>query len=189
MGHIETAVGVFNAGEVLRKYFRQYDIATGEERERRTSALIPMVVVYIFGIEVGIKAIIEKQGKRPPREHDLLALYGELEDTIKKGIEERLEGYGNNLPTAKSLLTYHRKSFEEWRYTQDFGHALAVNPDAVAITLRSIIDVHNEAYGSGSRQVTDSGKRGLAPPSVQRAATEYIEGVIKRGRNEATNYE
>ena len=61
MGHIETAVGMFNAGEVLREYFRHDDVGTADEKARRRSSIIPMMVVYIFGIEVGIKAFIEKR--------------------------------------------------------------------------------------------------------------------------------
>ena len=66
MGHIETAVGMFNAGEVLLEHFCQYDVGTADEKARRRSSIIPMMVVYIFGVEVGIKALIEKQGLTPP---------------------------------------------------------------------------------------------------------------------------
>ena len=188
MGHIETAVGMFNAGEVLRMYFGQYDITMGEERKRRQSTLIPMVVVYIFGIEVGIKALITKQGKTPPREHDLLVLYGELEDTIKKMIEKRLEGYGERFPTMEGLVTHHRNSFEEWRYTQDFNGSLAVDPSALAIALMSIIEVHTEAYGAGPRNMSDSGSRRKAPPSVQKAIIDYMEGVTNRRQDGEGTY-
>ena len=66
MRHIHTAVGMFNAGEVLGEYSRYQDIQTKDEKERRTSTVIPMVDAYILGIEVGIKALIEKQGQKPP---------------------------------------------------------------------------------------------------------------------------
>ena len=62
MGHIETAVGMFNAGEVLRGYFQGYATGTESEKARRRSALIPMTVVYVLGIEVGIKAKDRKAG-------------------------------------------------------------------------------------------------------------------------------
>ena len=57
---------MFNAGEVLGEYSRYQDIQTKDENERKTSTVIPMVDAYILGIEVGIKALIEKQGQKPP---------------------------------------------------------------------------------------------------------------------------
>ena len=66
MGHIQTAVGMFNAGEVLREYSLRYNIGTPDEKARRNSTVIPMVMAYIFGIEVGVKALIETPETRPP---------------------------------------------------------------------------------------------------------------------------
>ena len=57
MGHIETVVGMFNAGEVLREYSLNYRTGTADEKALRNSTVIPMVMAYIFGIEVGIKAL------------------------------------------------------------------------------------------------------------------------------------
>ena len=176
MGHIETAVGMFNAGEVLRGYFQGYATGTESEKARRRSALIPMTVVYVLGIEVGIKALIEKQGQKASHIHDLKTLYGELESSIQSRIEDRLKSMGAGLPRADSLLSYHGKSFEEWRYMGDFGNAKVVDPSAIAATLRSIIEVHTEAYGmEDSKPVLHSSKEGTVPTSIQRAATEYVK--------------
>ena len=61
MGYIETAVGMYNAGELLYGYFKNTQ-ERGDDKERGISVFIPMVIVYIFGIEMGIKALIQKQG-------------------------------------------------------------------------------------------------------------------------------
>ena len=106
MGHIETAVGMFNAGEVLREYFRHYDVGTADEKARRRSSIIPMMVVYIFGIEVGIKALIEKQGLKPPRIHDLRELYGKLPASIRCKIEDRTRTFAVGSSTVENLLSY-----------------------------------------------------------------------------------
>ena len=176
MGHIETAVGMFNAGEVLREYFQSYAAGTESEKARRRSALIPMTVVYILGIEVGIKALIETQGQKPPHIHDLKTLYGRLDSSIQCRIEDKLKSLGAAFPRADSLLSYHRNSFEEWRYMGDFGIAKVVDPSAIAATLRSIVEVHTDACGmEASKPVPDSRKGGGVPTSVQRAATEYMK--------------
>ena len=142
MGHIETAVGMFNAGEVLREYSLNYRIGTADEKARRNSTVIPMVVVYIFGIEVGINALIEKQGQSPPWTHDLEELYGKLIDSVRARIEQKASTSGISAPVLEKLLAYHKNSFEEWRYRGDSGGTLAVQPDTVAATLRAIIEVH-----------------------------------------------
>ena len=58
----------------------------------------------------------------------------------------------------------------------DFGNAKAVNPFAIAATLRSIIDVHTESYGmETSKPVVDSGTGRSVPTSIQEAAAEYMK--------------
>ena len=178
MGHIETAVGMFNAGEFLREYFQKHAAGTASASEKAgmISTLIPMTVFYIFGIEVGIKALIEKQGQKPPRIHDLKNLYGELGSSIKVRIEDKLKAQGADFPRAENLLSYHRNSFEEWRYMGESGDAKGVDPSAIAATLRSIIEVHTEAYGmETSKAAPNSRKEGDVPTSVQRAAAEYVK--------------
>ena len=180
MGHIETAVGMFNGGEVLREYFRHHDVGTADEKARRRSALIPMMVVYIFGIEVGIKALIEKQGRKPPHTHDLTELYSKVTTFIQSRMKDKVETYGGGSSRAEDLLSYHRNSFEEWRYMGDFGGALVVEPAAIAATLRAIIEVHTEEYGSETGNTTVESRGGVGvPPSIQEAASEYMKNVFK----------
>ena len=182
MRHIQTAVGMSNAGEVLSEYSRYQDIQTQDEKGRRTSTVIPMVVVYILGIEVGIKALIEKQGQKPPRIHDLKKLYGTLPATIQKRVEDKVAANAAKLPRVKALLTKHRNSLEEWRYIGDFGKNLAINPGAIAATLKAIIDVHTEEYGAEAGQrVQESRDLGGIPPWIQEAANDYDRDVFETG--------
>ena len=179
MGHIETAVGMFNAGEVLREYFRHYDVGTEDEKARRRSALIPMMVVYIFGIEVGIKALIERQGLKPPHIHDLRELYGKLPASIRCKIEDRMRTFAVGSSTVENLLSYHRNSFEEWRYIGDFHGAKVVQPDTIAATLRAIIEVHTTVYGAEASKTAMKTTGGVdVPPSIQDAASEYMKDVF-----------
>ena len=58
----------------------------------------------------------------------------------------------------------------------DFGNAKVVDPSAIAATLRSIIEVHTEAYGmETSKPVVDSGTERAVPTSIQKAAAEYMK--------------
>ena len=108
--------------------FQSYAAGTESGKACKRSALIPMTVVYVLGIEVGIKALIETQGQKPPHIHDLKTLYGRLDSSIQRGIEDKLKSLGAAFPRAESLLSYHRNSFEEWRYMGDFGNAKVVEP-------------------------------------------------------------
>ena len=182
MNHIKTAVGMFNAGEVLYEYFRHYDVGTADEKARRASALIPMMVVYVFGIEVGIKALIEKQGEKPPHTHDLRELYGKLTPVIRSRLKDKSEAYGIGSSRIEDLLSYHRNSFEEWRYMGDSDGPLVVEPAAISATLRAIIVVHTEEYGS---QIANTSAKPRAemgvPPSIREAASNYDACVQPRG--------
>ena len=178
MGHIETAVGMFNAGEVLRDYFHHLDVGTADEKARRRSTIIPIMVLYIFGIEVAIKALIEKQGQKAPHTHDLKELYGKLTTIVQGRMKDKWEAYGVGSSKAEDLLSYHCKSFEEWRYMGEFGGALVVEPAAIATTLRAIIDVHTEEYGAKTgEKAVDARGGGSVPHSIQEAASEYVKKV------------
>ncbi len=174
MGHIETAVGMFNAGEILREHFQGHAIGTEAERAIKRSVVIPMTIVYVLGIEVGIKALIEKQGQQPPHIHDLEILYSKLDSSIQTRIEGKLKSLGASLPSARRLLSYHRNSFEQWRYMGDFGNTNVVDPSAIAATLWSIVEVHTETYGVETKEAPDLSKEAVAPPSIQTASAEYL---------------
>lgn len=179
MGHIETAVGMFNAGEVLREYFIHYDVGTEDEKARRRSTVIPMVVVYIFGIEVALKALVERQRQTPSRTHDLKQLYGELTATIRTMIEDKLVANIGNGQIVAGLLSHHRNSLQEWRYMGDFQGARAVQLDLLVATLRAIIEVHTEVYGAERDKIERASTDGVGvPPSIQKAVIEYQKDVL-----------
>ena len=179
MDYIKTAVGMFNAGEVLRGYFEHKDVGTEDEKGRRISTFIPMVVTYMFGIEVGLKALIQGQGQKPPRIHDLEKLYGKVASTVRKRIEDKLVTYTGELRvTLAGLLAHHRNSLQEWRYLGDFQGSKIVHPSLIGATLRAIIEVHTEVYGLET-DVTEDASPDTAdvPPSIQKATTEYMKEV------------
>ena len=179
MDHIKTAVGMFNAGEVLREYFENIDVVTEDEKSRRISTFIPMVVTYMFGIEVGLKALIEGQGQRPPHTHDLKNLYNKVAAPVRMKIEKKLVAYtGESRVTLAGLLSYHRNSLQEWRYMGDFQGNRMANPSMIGFTLRAIIEVHTEIHGVET-DVTEDASTDTAdvPLSIQRATSEYMKEV------------
>ena len=179
MGHIETAVSMFNAGSVVHEYFRHHTIGTEEEKARRRSTIIPTVVLYIFGLEVGMKALIEKQGESPPKTHDLERLYGQLDVSVQSKITTKMLGSGANVSSLESLLGYHRNSLEEWRYMGDLKNSLIVDLDALAASLKAAIEVHSEEYGSESKaRPSEGGQSCGVPTSIQKAASRYIKDVF-----------
>lgn len=179
MDYIKTAVGMFNAGELLREYFERKDVGTEDEKGRRISTFIPMVVTYIFGIEVGLKALIQGQGQKPPHIHDLKKLYNRVSSTVRKRIEDKLATYTGELRVnLAGLLTRHRNSLQEWRYLGDFQGSQIVHPSLIGATLRAIIEVHTEVYGVET-DLTDDASTDTAevPISIQMATAEYMKEV------------
>ena len=172
MEHIHTAVGMFNGGEVLLAYFTgEANASTEPDKERRRSVVLPMAVVFFFGIEVAMKALIEKQGQNPPHTHDLASLYALLDSSTQTRIEAKLNPDGVEV---EALLIHHRSSFEQWRYIVDSGKdALVINPGAIAATLQAIIEAHTDLYGAGTTPAPAASGQGGVPPHVQRAAVEY----------------
>ena len=182
MGYIKTAVGMFNAGEVLREYFGHFDVGTEDEKARKRSTIIPMVVTYMFGIEVGLKALIEGQGQKPPHTHDLKNLYGNLAAIVRKRIADKLvANTGESRIALEGLLSHHRNSLQEWRYMGDFQGAKVVHPSLTGATLRAIIEVHTGLYGVET-DVTDGASTVTAdvPLSIQNATSEYMKGRVHK---------
>ena len=179
MDFIKTAVGMFNAGEVLNEYFSNLDAGTEDEKARRISTFIPMVVTYVFGIEVGLKALIECQGQKPPHTHDLEILYSNIAATVRRRIEDKLVAYtGESQVRLTGLLYYHRNSLQEWRYMGDFQGGRLAHPSMLGATLRAIIDVHNEVYGAETDVTEDSfTDTPDVPLSIQKATSEYMKDV------------
>lgn len=100
MDYIKTAVGMFNAGEVLREYFSHLDVGTEDEKARKRSTIIPMVVTYMFGIEVGLKALIQGQGQKPPRIRDLKRRSGD--DVVSQSLASTTA----NLPGRRTAFLF-----------------------------------------------------------------------------------
>ena len=124
MGHIETAVGMYNGAEQLLAYFQAHDKGSEAERARRRSTLFPLVVTCIFGIEVGLKALIVEQGDEPAKTHDLPKLYEDIEVDTRHKIELRARAGGLNARSVGDLLQVHSNSLQEWRYSGENDQAL-----------------------------------------------------------------
>ncbi len=180
MDYIKTAVAMFNAGEVLREYFDQLDLGTEDEKARKRSIIIPMVVTYIFGIEVGLKALIKGQGQKPLHTHDLNDLYSSLSTTVRKRIVDKLvANTGEPKINLVGLLSYHRNSLQEWRYMGDFQGAKVVQPSLTGAILRAIIEVHAEVYGVEPEMTAGASTDATeVPHSIQKAASEYKKNVF-----------
>ena len=96
-------------------------------------------------------------------------------------IEGEVAVIGVNIGSVKDLLKTHRKSLMEWRYGKTGGGPLVVMPEAIAATLKAIIDVHTEEYGAekeGGRHT--SSDRVNIPSSVRDEASEYIKNVAMK---------
>ena len=126
-----------------------------------------------------MKALIEKQGQRPPRIHDLKKLHAKLPNTIRQKIDDKVAASGLNLSRVENLLTEHRNSLEEWRYMGDFGSIQVIELGAIAATLKAIVEVHVEEYGAemGQSPPDSKGVSGV-PLSIQDAASEYAKEVF-----------
>ena len=179
MRRIYTAVGMLNAGVFLYEQFNGHIGAPKEEKGIRSSLFIPTAVTFAFGIEVGLKAIIEAQGDAPPYHHDLLKLYRKIlpdtQDSIERFASERVP----ELTDVQTLLKEHRKSFETWRYLEDTTGILAIPLTAMGVILEAIVFAHKAKYGIN---VAENGQnaQAVAGPSeeVDNFAFEYARRVF-----------
>ena len=181
MDHINTAVSMCNAGDVLQQEFVRYDQGTEEEKARRRSLIIPMVVVYAFGIEVALKAIIKRQGETPDQIHDLLKLYEKIPVEAQENINERVSAIVPNVSDVQKLLKEHQESFVKWRYLEDFDGPHVVSLGALQATLRATIEECNCRYGTESKKESVPQGQDGVPKAIQNKATQYAKDVFDAG--------
>ena len=181
MDHINTAVSMCNAGDVLQKEFVRYDQGTEEEKARRRSLIIPMVVVYAFGIEVALKAIIKRQRETPDQIHDLLKLYEKIPVEAQENINERVSAIVPNVSDVQKLLKEHQESFVKWRYLEDLDGPHVVSLGALQATLRATIEECNCRYGTESKKESVPQGQDGVPKAIQNKATQYAKDVFDAG--------
>ena len=180
MDHIHTAVSMFHGATILHQEFDKNPEGSADERARRMSLVIPMVVAYVFGIEVGIKALIRGQGGTPKREHDLTKLFDGLDPETRRQINERATEKVPQVTDVRLLLDEHRKHFETWRYLGDHPGPQLVHLGPIRIVLNTIIDIHTEKYGKQAEPLTlesDAEVSNGIPKSIRDKALQYRQNV------------
>ena len=180
MDHIHTAVSMFHGATIMHQEFDRHPEGSENERARRRSLVIPLVVAYVFGIEVGIKALIRGQGGNPRRDHDLAKLFEDLEPEIQRQINERVTGMVPRVTDVRSLLEEHRRHFETWRYLVDHPGPQLVHLGPIRVVLQTVIDVHTEKYGNQVGRLTResaSETPSSMPKSIRDKALQYRKNV------------
>ena len=172
---IHTAVGMQNAGATLYREFSRRNEGSDRDRAIKSSLFIPLAVTFAFGVEVGLKSLIEAQGDRPQPHHDLLKLYRKVLPETRDLIETIVAARVPELSNLEALLKAHRKSFETWRYLEDASGPLAVPLETMAVTLEAILFTHDAIYGS---EVPESREDSQPSEEMDNYVTEYLGKVF-----------
>lgn len=80
--------------------------------------LITAHVIYALSAEIGLKALLMKEGKTVPRQHDLKSLFLSLDQPLQEEIIQASVAPGEDFST---LLEANKRSFIEWRYFYEGG--------------------------------------------------------------------
>ena len=107
---------------------RAIKILENHERQETDGPLrIPILVLVPFVVELALKSlIVHSRSGQPKPKHDLLGLYDQLNDDVKK---ELSRGFANEQKTKgpnetdyinlRTLLEKHKHSYTDWRYLKD----------------------------------------------------------------------
>lgn len=181
MNFISNARYILIGVKVLQENFDKHSILESEqEKSEKRSLILPMVILGCFGIEVALKALIARQGKKPPNIHDLKDLYAKLSRNtkirLKENFNKHLRFAGDRSDDFKDLekfISNNRKGFEFWRYPWDNkpGQTRLIDPGMILAVLWVIIFTHEELYPNEVTDVDSS-----EPDSVSR----FIENEINK---------
>ena len=115
-------------------------------------------ILLSFAIEIALKAWQCREQKREPdRTHDLLELFGSLEQETKERLEEGMravEPYSREPPLEgrrsfeplHMVLSSHKDVFIKWRYMNEYGGRV-VQTASLDRALTVIIDAYDKRWG------------------------------------------
>lgn len=183
--NISTAVAMYHAAAALSVEFEKAIKGTEEERVRILPIHLSIGILQVFGIETALKALIRRQGKKPPNIHNLHKLYEMLAPETQKIISEksaaidiRVNGTAMSI-IVEGVMKEHQNSFQEWRYRED-EKCLPVVTGVLPGTLQAVIQTYHEKYGADSSRREKNKGTQKPPPGMQERAIEYYKNVLIR---------
>ena len=113
---------------------------------------ISMIVLRVFAVELGLKALIWRVvGEEPEYTHRLMRLFERLPEDSRARLDQRFQSirmanpnYGGETDSLADVLTAHHNAFVEWRYPDFRGGHLNSKPNA----LNSVLEAIWEEFGS-----------------------------------------
>lgn len=122
------------------------------------SLMGPSVVCYTFAVEIYLKLLLELNGVKPGKEHNLDKLYNQLPDAVR---EKLIAHFGAKTSDLKNLIQTVARGFVEWRYSYEHSslysslEALAQLGKALHNTIRELhpaikVTFENRLPGQGS---------------------------------------
>lgn len=109
-----------------------------EETQNGSSFLISSIVLYSLSIEIGIKAILNIEGKAGVTGHDLKDLFDQITPNTKDKIKDNLSKEQFKIK-FDSYLDENKDDFMSWRY--NYEKVNAASSDFLADFARAIIEV------------------------------------------------
>lgn len=105
--------------------------SNGEKHPNMMGNAMAAVMLAAYAVEIGLKTLHAqlKPNEQPPRGHDLLDLYDELDCATKREAQETLNGLqplggydwiGEN-PELRALIKQGSANFTQWRYLPERG--------------------------------------------------------------------
>lgn len=186
MDFITNARCNYHAVRILKVNFDKHSDHDPEHiKTEKVSLVLPILILGFLGIEFALKALIESQGQKPPRTHDLKNLYEKLSDNTKSTIKENFnkrvmfKGGRSDFNDWDKFIANNRKGFEFWRYSWEDApnQTRLISPDMVFAVLLVTTVTHDELYQNVSTD-DDSSESGLNVEWVKNEMAKYK----KRGR-------
>ena len=160
--HIYMAVGMLMAGTALHQ--RVQDSWTIPDM--KTGLIVPQCLIYVFGIEVGIKAILQGLGISFKKTHDLPKLWDDylpedMQNAVNKRVADLCTAHPNlNKTSVKGILRWHRNSFVDWRYGDPTTYTddadverkiqFLADPGSLAVVLQALVDTYVQFCGNAT---------------------------------------
>ena len=180
--NIETAVAMYHSSQMLHEALGKGIDGTKEEQDRAKGFFLAGNILWAFGIENALKALIRREGKTPKNIHNLRKLYDKLKPETQQRISEkgaaisiRVNGEVRGI-RVEGVIDEHQESFKEWRY-REVRKALPAFLSVLPGTLQAIIQTHSEKYEADIKREKKQGT-GQFSQAMHERAMNYIENVL-----------
>ena len=134
-------------GDVLVRLLKGARTVSGADPQRHTILGCAWIlnIALAFGLELSLKAMLAKKGRKYSYTHNLVRLFHHLPDETQQEIEAKFREIVESDVAFRELLDRHQDDFKRWRYLDEPGNTNMGEVFLLQMAICAVLDVFDSA--------------------------------------------